>query len=265
MFKQQIEKLKFNFKNLTKSVIRSNIFISIVALIISKIIRIIFLTLRIKKLNFEMLTKYKNTGYILLFWHGRFMIPPLLIRKTGKKMFGLFSKHPDGKLIAKIFSFNKVTPIWGSTFYATPSTIRDSINILKEGHILGFTPDGPIGPRFNIATNSPFYFAMKAKVPIIPLYISAKNAKIINSWDRCMIIKPFSKVIAKLGQPILITEDDFKSKQEQIKIELQKIMISEQQKLDKECKLPLIEPETFEESRAYGKMQRIGKIKQTKI
>lgn len=248
-------------KSYGKKIIRSDIFINVVAFFISLIIKLLYQTFRIKKIGFEKLKPFSKTGYILLFWHGRFMIPPFLIRKTGIKMFGLFSKHRDGKLIAKIFTFNGVNPIWGSTNYATPSTIRDSINILKKGHALGFTPDGPIGPRFNIATNSPLYFAMKTGVPIIPLYISAKNAKIMNTWDRCMIIKPFSKVIAKIGDPIFITDDDFKSRQDEIKNNLQTIMISEQQKLDSVYNLPLIEPEVFEQSRAYGKLMRIGKIK----
>ena len=248
-------------KDYSKVIVRSDLFINIAAFVISLIIKLLYQTFRIKKINFETLTKYSKTGYILLFWHGRFMLPPFLIRKTGIKMFGLFSKHRDGKLIAKIFTFNGVNPIWGSTNYATASTIRDSIKILKQGHALGFTPDGPIGPRFNIVTNSPLYFAMKTGVPIIPLYISAKNVKIINSWDRCMIIKPFSKVIAKIGDPIFITDSDFKNKQDEIKNQLQEMMIKEQQKLDKKYNLPLIEPEVFEQSRAYGKLMRMGKIK----
>lgn len=260
-----LEMLKVFFdkvKRLFKRLIKSNFFAFCFAVIISFVLTIWIWTLRIKRRNFDLLKTLKknNSGYILLFWHGRSMISPYLVHDTKKQVYGIFSKHSDGRLMANIFRLHNVKPIWGSTSSSSFGTIKDALKILKNGDVLAFSPDGPIGPRFTIATDSALYFAMKAKVPIVPLYISGKNAKLINNWDRYMIIKPFSKVGVKLGEcfniPDNLSEDEFKN----VKIQLQNLMVKEQQELDKKFGLEKIEPEKFEESKAYRRLKREGKI-----
>ncbi len=257
------KKIKIAFKKFLKAVIRNKFLVEVVAILIVFFAKLIFKTLRVSLENFEYVLRYKNTdkGYIVLFWHGRSMLSPFMVHKTGKNIYGLFSNHPDGRLMARIFGLNKVMPIWGSTSSSTPSTIRNSIEALKNGNVLAFSPDGPIGPRFTIATSSPLYFAMKTGAPIIPFYISARRAKLLNNWDRYMVVKPFSKVGVRLGAPFYVSEKDFKENLEEVKAKLQDVMVRGQQALDAKYGLPKIEPEVFEESRAYARLKGSGKIK----
>jgi lysophospholipid acyltransferase (LPLAT)-like uncharacterized protein len=245
-----------------KAIVRSSFFVEIIARLIVFFARLLFISTKVVVENFEHIAKFQNTdkGYIALFWHGRSMLSPFFVHETKKQVFGLFSNHPDGRLMARIFALNRVGIIWGSTTSSTPSTIRNSISALKTGGVLAFSPDGPIGPRFTIATSSSLYFAAKTGVPIIPFYISAKNAKMLSNWDRYMIVKPFSKMGVKIGQPFYVSEKDFKENLDVVKKKLQDTMVLEQQELDARYGLPHIEPETFEESRVYKKLKRAGKI-----
>ena len=143
----------------------------------------------------------------------------------------------------------------GDTFLKIVEKIKTGLSIwmFPEGTRSGY---GPVG-KFK---SGALHTALLAKVPIIPLYISGKNAKLIDNWDRYMIIKPFSKVGVKLGEcfniPDNLSEDEFKN----VKIQLQNLMVKEQQELDKEFGLEKIDPEKFEESKAYRRLKREGKI-----
>jgi lysophospholipid acyltransferase (LPLAT)-like uncharacterized protein len=77
---------------------------------------------------------------------------------------------------------------------------------LEEGHPAVFTIDGPRGPRY-VAKPGPVMLAKKTGQPISCFYIAVQRAWILNSWDRMIIPKPFSRVCAWGSSPILVPPD----------------------------------------------------------
>jgi hypothetical protein len=64
---------------------------------------------------------------------------------------------------------------------------------LDQGNPVAFTIDGPRGPIY-VAKPGPILLAKKTGHGIVCFHIAAERAWILNSWDRMMIPKPFSRV-----------------------------------------------------------------------
>lgn len=74
---------------------------------------------------------------------------------------------------------------------------------LEQGHSVAFTIDGPRGPRY-VAKPGPVLLAKKTGVPICCLYIHVERAWVLNSWDRLMVPKPFSRAVFYASSPISV-------------------------------------------------------------
>jgi lysophospholipid acyltransferase (LPLAT)-like uncharacterized protein len=77
---------------------------------------------------------------------------------------------------------------------------------LEQGHSVAFTIDGPRGPRY-VAKPGPVLLASKTGVPIGCFYIHVERAWVLNSWDRMMVPKPFSRVAFYASGPIVVPAD----------------------------------------------------------
>lgn len=203
-----------------------------------------------------------NQPVIFLFWHGRLLLPALFLKREVKNTtYGVFSNHKDGKVIKKFFDLNGIIPIDGSSTSGGVGVLKQTLKVLKiEKGNVGITPDGPIGPRFKITTNSPFFLAQKTGAVIVPLICSASRVKIFNSWDRFFFIKPFGKIKIKIGTPVEVSRTATEQDIEKLRIKVQKYMIKETQKMDQDLLGIKIEPETLEESKYMRKVKR-GQIK----
>ena len=78
--------------------------------------------------------------------------------------------------------------------------MKGILRAAKEGKDLGFTPDGPKGPR-QVFKWGALVAAQLTGLPVIPLALGADRAWYINSWDRLMIPKPFSTLRVRYGTP----------------------------------------------------------------
>jgi lysophospholipid acyltransferase (LPLAT)-like uncharacterized protein len=77
---------------------------------------------------------------------------------------------------------------------------------LEEGHAAIFTIDGPRGPRYK-AKPGPVMLAKKSGQPISCFYIAVERAWVLNSWDRMIIPKPFSRACAYFSSPMPVPSD----------------------------------------------------------
>ena len=135
-------------------------------------------------------------------WHEN-MILPLLVNE-GQGFHVLVSQHFDGEVIARIlYAFGFFTIRGSSTRGGTEaySEIKEKI---QNGRLaIGFTPDGPTGPRRK-AKFGVIRLASETGSVIIPLGVAATRFKRLKSWDRLLIIYPFSKCVLYYGKPIKI-------------------------------------------------------------
>src|SRR5260370_22518888 len=77
---------------------------------------------------------------------------------------------------------------------------------LAAGACVGITPDGPRGPAMH-ASPGIVNVARLAGVPIVPVVFATSRRRVLNSWDRFHLAKPFGRGIFLWGEPIEIDRE----------------------------------------------------------
>jgi len=142
---------------------------------------------------------------IIAFWHNRIMMGPFAWHFK-KPFYMLISSHSDGVLISKTVGHLGINTVAGSTSRGGLGAVKHLITMLKQGHYIGITPDGPRGPRF-IASEGIINLARLAQCDIVPLCYNVKRNKILRSWDRFIVPLPFTQGIIAWGKPFKLHED----------------------------------------------------------
>lgn len=182
--------------------------------------RAIGATLRLKTIGYEKISHLQGSK-IYLTWHGRTFIAATFFRKKG--VWTIISHSNDGRMQAKIFQRFGFNLIRGSSGDGGVKALIESIKILKQGKIMAFTPDGPLGPS-HIIQPGVLLMAKKSGAAIIPLGFSSKWRKFIPSWDKYMIPFPFSEGVIVFGDPIWIPSNADQIEENEAKIKIQQTM-----------------------------------------
>ena len=198
----------------------------------SFLIRLLKATLRIKLVGVDYLNDImsRGKGCILIFWHGEMMIP--MMYHTDKGIYVLVSRHRDGEIIARILKGLGCNLIRGSSSKGGKKVFLEMVKLLKENKVVAITPDGPQGPYRKMKTGT-VYLAQKSGCPIVPMFVYAKNKKVLKSWDKFIIVMPFSKCVISYGEPMYIGENLNKDELEKFSKELENKILFENKKIEK--------------------------------
>jgi len=160
-------------------------------------------TARITLMNREYFEKAQRSGkpVLILVWHGRMLIPIYLHRN--QKIYAMVSQHGDGEMIARTIQHLGYETIRGSSSRGGHEAFKGMLKALKQGKNCTILPDGPRGPRYELKMGA-VLLAQRTDAVILPLCYSAKKAIQFNSWDHFNLIRPFAKVYAAYGEPLLI-------------------------------------------------------------
>lgn len=189
------------------------------------LIRLLRATMRIRHVGREPLDRLEREGrnYILAFWHGRLLMMPYAYR--GKKMRILISMHGDGEYIAATMRWFGHESIRGSTTRGGAAALRAVVRELRGGMDVGFTPDGPRGPRFQVQRGI-ILAGRLGRVPIVPVSFSASPARFFRSWDRFLLPLPFSRGTMLYGRPIEVPVHATTQQIEDVRLHLERRMQS---------------------------------------
>jgi lysophospholipid acyltransferase (LPLAT)-like uncharacterized protein len=90
---------------------------------------------------------------VFAFWHGDLLMQPYLYYRFRETPHAnvLISDHFDGRIIAKIMEYFRLGTIHGSTNRNAAKVLIAAMRSLREGYDIGITPDGPRGPRHEVA------------------------------------------------------------------------------------------------------------------
>ena len=140
---------------------------------------------------------------IMALWHGDLFYIPFIYFKIRQKpdVSMMISEHFDGQIIAKTNSYLKLKSIHGSSTRNGAKVLIAAMKVLKNGGDVGITPDGPKGPRHEVAEGI-VIMAQKTKSKIVVLSCVPKSYWQINSWDKFTIPKPFTQVDLYASEPI---------------------------------------------------------------
>jgi hypothetical protein len=91
---------------------------------------------------------------------------------------------------------------------------------LEEGWIVGFTLDGPRGPR-HVVKPGPVLLAGATSAPMVVFHIALSDAWVLNTWDKLMIPKPFSRALMRVSRRMPVPTDASETQKQKSLEELQ--------------------------------------------
>ena len=168
--------------------------------IMALIIRIFYLS---SKKVFHLPSTVPSEPIIAAFWHGDLFYIPFIYFKLRKKpdVSVVISEHFDGQIIAKTNSYLKLKSVHGSSTRNGAKVLIAAMKILKNGGDIGITPDGPKGPRHEVADGI-IAMSQKTGSKIVVCSCVPKAYWQLNSWDKFTIPKPFTTVDLYASEPI---------------------------------------------------------------
>lgn len=179
--------------------------------------------------------------FILSFWHGRLLMMPYCWRRTDLTNM-LISGHRDGKLISQTVKHFDIESVLGSAGKGGAQATRRLIKLMREGGVVGITPDGPRGPRMRVGEGT-IALARLSGVPIVPATYSASRRRIIASWDRFVLALPFSRGVFLWGDPIEVSRDANAAMLEAKRLEVEETMNALADRADAMMGQPRVEPD----------------------
>ena len=140
---------------------------------------------------------------IYIFWHEYIMFPIYFRGHCNMSM--LLSRHRDAEILSRVAYHLGFDFVRGSTSRGGVAAIRQLLAKSRSMH-LAITPDGPRGPRRQLAPG-PVYLASKLGMPLILMGFGYDRPWRVNSWDRFAIPRPFSRARVILTPEIFVPPD----------------------------------------------------------
>lgn len=160
----------------------------------------------------------RGEPFIFVFWHGQMLPLVHFHRKEG--IVVLVSEHSDGEYIAQVIHRHGFETARGSSTRGGVRGLKGILRAAREGKVLGFTPDGPKGPRHEFKRGA-LVAAQLTGLPLVTIGVGADRAWYLKSWDRFMIPKPFSRLRIRYGVPRHVPRDASADTLEEIARELE--------------------------------------------
>ena len=121
----------------------------------------------------------------------------------GMKIGFLISPSLDGEAPSMLARVYGAQVIRGSSTHTGPQAMRALYKQVKSDKLTPvITPDGPKGPRFEFKGGA-LALAQLCSVPVVPVAYAAQGAKVMKTWDKFILPKPFSRIVIMVGEPYL--------------------------------------------------------------
>jgi len=215
---------------------------SLVSLLIAAYLRFAYATSRWQVRGWDNIQSQIDAGQpvILCFWHAR-MIMSMYGWRHPHPLNMLSTPHRDGKIAALSYNRLGIKTIWGSTKKGGSEAARAMIKALKSGETVAITPDGPKGPRQRMQPSA-IDIARMSGAKLVPVSAASSNSKILGTWDRLQIPKPFGRGViwadAAIDVPRKASDDDFETLRQSVEDRLNAMT----QELDREFGLQTPSP-----------------------
>ncbi len=139
-----------------------------------------------------------DSRFIFACWHGRILMSHLAWHHTGHgktPLHFIVSPSSDGIILRKFLQNFGFCPLVGSSGSGTGFLpFKKAIKILKQGTPFGIAPDGSRGPVYRMKDGLGF-LAVKQQVPVVLYAFNTSRRRVLNSWDKMVVPKLFSRGI----------------------------------------------------------------------
>mgnify|MGYP001550187628 FL=1 len=137
----------------------------------------------------------RDTPVALVLWHNRLFLASEIFRRfrVGRPAYALVSASQDGAWLTAFFSLAGMRTVRGSSSRLGREAATALVEVLREGHDIGITPDGPRGPCYDFKAGA-LIVTRRTKTPLLLIGAEFSSAWHLRSWDRFVLPKPFSRV-----------------------------------------------------------------------
>lgn len=137
--------------------------------------------------------------FLYLTWHEHVVFGLPLRAHCG--MLGIASEHRDGEVLNQAAATLGWKMVRGSSTHGGASALKQLLR--EKEHHINVAPDGPQGPRRELSQGA-VYLASRSGLPIVCCAYGFDRPWRLNSWDQCVIPRPFSRVRAIYGPPLTV-------------------------------------------------------------
>lgn len=184
---------------------RQRIILSLIVAVGTVIIRLIGATLRVSVSSEEGgQTTLEQRPLVASFWHSCIIPSTYIWRDMGIRVMSSFSY--DGEYMGRIIRKFGFVPVKGSSSRNPLRALLGLRRALEAGWTVAFTLDGPRGPRHKVKPG-PVGLGRSTGLPLTAFHVGVEKAWVLNSWDRMMIPKPFSRALVRFGKLIHVPRD----------------------------------------------------------
>jgi lysophospholipid acyltransferase (LPLAT)-like uncharacterized protein len=196
------------------------------ALLVNVLVGILMRTVRFSVENAEAVAALltARAPFVLVFWHGSMLWPWWRFRHCNAA--ALVSMSSDGQLLADILRRWGYTVVRGSSSRGSKEAMQAMRDIVRAGHVLCVTPDGPRGPRHEMKMGA-VRVAQTMNIPLVIVSVGYVRGRHLRSWDRFEIPLPFSRSYVHFSSPITIDPGLEGEALEEERARLEKLMTAE--------------------------------------
>jgi lysophospholipid acyltransferase (LPLAT)-like uncharacterized protein len=147
---------------------------------------------------------HKVPPQIYCFWHQ--CVLPCTFYFRWSRAIILISRSFDGELITRILRMFDFDSVRGSSSRAGREGLMGLRRIIENGRTAIFTADGPRGPIYETKMG-PIKLAQLTGVPIDVFHLQPERAWVMNSWDRFLVPRPFTRIIVSWAKGVTVPAD----------------------------------------------------------
>jgi lysophospholipid acyltransferase (LPLAT)-like uncharacterized protein len=141
---------------------------------------------------------------IYCFWHQCVLPCAMYFRRSGAVI--LISRSFDGELITRILRMFGFDAVRGSSSRGAREGLLGLVDVIETGRTAIFTADGPRGPIYETKMG-PIKLAQATGAPVGAFHLQPERAWVMNSWDRFLVPKPFTRIVVSWAQWTKVAPD----------------------------------------------------------
>jgi len=196
----------------------------LLAFVGATILRALFLTLRLRiEDRSGILSDGGKFPVIVCFWHNRILgITYAFDRIYPRHRRGvtvLTSPSRDGEILAQLVAAFGMRSVRGSSSRRGSRALLELVRLIRDGHDIAVTPDGPRGPRYSLGPGI-VLLAQSTGARIIPVHAKFSRCLRMKTWDGFIIPLPFSEVSVTIDDALQIpgqlTGEEFEEKRKNL-------------------------------------------------
>lgn len=177
------------------------------------VVNLVAITVRYRLKDPHGYLKRQDFGQVIYcVWHNRLALCVKIYNRFSRVRTGtaglaaLVSASKDGALLSDIFRRFGVQPVRGSSSRRGGQALLELTTWAERGYDLAITPDGPRGPKYQVAKGT-MMLAQVTGLPVVPASYYLPWKIKLKSWDNFQIPLPFSRCDVIVGEIIMVPRE----------------------------------------------------------